>query len=135
MIEDPTPRPNVAMGAFMGFLTMMLGLLLTALQATPTTLEGWLVALQPIVGFGLAYIAPAYRKAWAALIGAGLVEFVLLVHSLAIGDAIFDSVFFLTTVVGLVQAGVTAIVDNTKRTHHQRDHHQPPRPPPALPRG
>jgi hypothetical protein len=47
MIEDPTPRPNVAMGAFMGFLTMMLGLLLTALQ--------------PVVAFVIAYFTPAFQ--------------------------------------------------------------------------
>jgi hypothetical protein len=61
MTDTNTPRPNVAMGAFTGFLTMMLGLLLTALQTNPTTLEGWLVALQPLVGFAIAYIAPAYQ--------------------------------------------------------------------------
>jgi hypothetical protein len=79
--DTTTPRPNVAMGAFMGFLTMMLGLLLTALQANPTTLEGWLVALQPLVGFAIAYLAPPYKKAWAALIGAGLIPFILMVQS------------------------------------------------------
>ena len=32
MNDTQTPRPNVATGAFMGFFTMVLGLLLTALQ-------------------------------------------------------------------------------------------------------
>ena len=80
MNDTSTPRPNVATGAFMGFATMVTGLFLTALQTNPTTLEGWLVALQPVVAFVIAYFAPLLQKAWGALIGAGLIPFILMVH-------------------------------------------------------
>ena len=60
MNDSSTPRPNVATGAFMGFATMVMGLFLTALQTNPTTLEGWLVALQPVVAFVIAYFALAF---------------------------------------------------------------------------
>jgi hypothetical protein len=59
--DSSTPRPNVATGAFMGFATMVLDLLLTALQTNPSSLEGWLVALQPEVGFAIVYFAPAFQ--------------------------------------------------------------------------
>ncbi len=61
MNDTTTPRPNVATGAFMGFFVMVMGLLLTALQTNPSTLEGWLVALQPVVAFAIAYFAPAFQ--------------------------------------------------------------------------
>jgi hypothetical protein len=86
-----TSRPNVATGAFMGFLTLFLGELLVALQTNFGTLEGWLVVLEPVVGFVIAYFAPAYRKAWAALVGAGLIPFILPLQGLFSGEVIFDS--------------------------------------------
>jgi hypothetical protein len=114
MQESNTPRPNVVSGAVIGFVIQLLGMLLLALQLRPTSLDAWLVALQPLVGAVVAFFAPAYTKAWAALIGAGLIPFIVLIINVLSGKEALDAVVLLTLAIALVQAAVTALVPNTK---------------------
>lgn len=108
-----TPRPNVASGAVMGYVVVVLGLFLTALQSNPSTLEQWLVALTPLAAAVAAFVGPKYEKAFRAAIGAGLVALALVVVSLVQGTAVLDVSLLLTLVIGVVQAVVTGLVENT----------------------
>lgn len=112
---DRSPRPNVASGTAAGYLTLILALPVSSWVDTyPSTLEGWLVALQPLVGGAIAYVRPTWSKAWAALLGAGLIPAIILLYNIVTGQAPIDPFVIVGVISALVQAATTAVVANTK---------------------
>jgi hypothetical protein len=114
IMEDRlTPRPNVATGSLGGALVALVFLLLGMAQGEPANVEAIIAALVPVIGFAVAYFAPAYQKTWAALIGAGLPTLIVLAIGIAQGQPVD-----LPQVQSLLEAVVivllTAFVSNTK---------------------
>jgi peptidoglycan/LPS O-acetylase OafA/YrhL len=115
ILEDSsTPRPNVATGALAGAIVTLIFLLYGMGQGEPASVEAIIAALVPIIGFVVAYLAPAYQKTWAALIGAGLPTLLLILIGAVQGEPVdlpqLQAV--LTTVVAVL---LTAFVPNSKR--------------------
>lgn len=113
MEESVTPRPNVSTGALSGAIVTVVFLLYGMGQGESANIEALIGALVPIIGFVVAYFAPAQQKTWAALIGAGLPTLLVILIGAVQGDPVDlpQLQSLLTTVITVL---FTAIVPNTK---------------------
>jgi hypothetical protein len=88
MEDVVSPRPNVATGSLAGAIVALVFLLYGMGQGGPANFEAIIAALVPIIGFAVAYFAPAYQKTWAALIGAGLPTLIVILIGAVQGQPI-----------------------------------------------
>ena len=115
MGDRNTPRPNVATGALAGAIVTIALMLVGLAQGEPFNLEAFIAALVPLIGFAVAYFAPAFHKTWAALIGAGLPALVVLVIGIMQGQPV-DLPQLQSVLTAVVVVIITALVPNTKES-------------------